>query len=111
MTDQKISTRFVFLDQPLETTQVGPESFIDSYPTVAKPQFEVSKAGDTVRIQLSAQDAGYQSALEWPSPDDAPVEIGPALLDILDGAARETSGKKNRDLAEQIRAFLNQADH
>ncbi|WP_433796171.1 hypothetical protein [Actinoplanes sp. CA-252034] len=106
MTDQKISSRFVFLDQPLEETQVGPDSFIDAFPTVAKPQFELSKAGDTVRIQLSAQDTGYQSRLEWPSPGTEPVEVGPALLEILDGVARDESGKKARDLADQIREYL-----
>ena len=100
------SPRFVFLDQPLESTQVGPDAFVDSYPTVAKPQFEVSRAGDTVRIQLSAQDAGYQSALEWPSPDAAPVELGPTVLQVLDDAQ---GGKKARDLAEEIRAFLDRA--
>ncbi|WP_433380161.1 hypothetical protein ACQPZX_14785 [Actinoplanes sp. CA-142083] len=84
LTDHKVSPRFVFLDQPLETTQIGPDSFIDAYPTAAKPQFEASKAGDTVRIQLTRQDAGYQSSLEWPTPDSAPVEIGPALLDVLE---------------------------
>ncbi|MEU4692429.1 hypothetical protein [Actinoplanes sp. NPDC023714] len=100
------STRFVFLDKPLETTQVGPDAFVDSYPTVAKPQFEVSRAGDTVRIQLSAQDAGYQTALEWPSEEAAPVELGPAVLQALDDAG----GKKSRDLAEQIRAFIGEAE-
>ncbi|MEU8663431.1 hypothetical protein [Actinoplanes philippinensis] len=110
MTDQKISPRFVFLDQPLEATRVGPDSFIDAYPTVAEPQFELSKAGDTVRVQLSAQDTGYQSGLDWPSPGSEPVEIGPALLDILDGVARDESSRRTRDLAEQIRAFLQRAD-
>ncbi|WP_328473211.1 hypothetical protein OHA21_11905 [Actinoplanes sp. NBC_00393] len=110
MTAQKISPRFVFLDQALESIQVGPDSFIDAYPTADKPQFEVSKAGDTVRIQLSAQDAGYQSALDWPSPESEPVEIGPALLEILEGPAQEGNSKKTRDLAEQIREFLSRAD-
>jgi hypothetical protein len=68
LNDRKLSPRFVFLDQPLETTQIGPDSFIDAYPTAAKPHFEASKAGDTVRIQLTGEDAGYQSGLEWPPP-------------------------------------------
>ncbi|MEV4282061.1 hypothetical protein [Actinoplanes xinjiangensis] len=110
MTDQKISPRFVFLDEALETTQIGPDSYIDAYPSVDRPQFEVSKAGDTVRIQLTAQDTGYQSALEWPSPGSAPVEIGPALLEVLEGATQGRNGKATRELAEQIRAFLSRTD-
>jgi len=106
LTNQKISPRFVFLDQPLETTQVGPDSFIDAYPTAAKPQFEAAKSGTTVRIQLTGQDAGYQSALDWPSPGSPPVEIGPALLEILEGADSHDSGRKTRELVEQIRTFL-----
>jgi hypothetical protein len=111
LTDQKISPRFVFLNQALETTQIGPDSFIDAYPTAAKPQFEATKAGDTVRIQLTGQDTGYQSSLDWPSPGSAPVEIGPALLEILEQADQDASNKKTHDLAEQIRAFLDQTDH
>jgi hypothetical protein len=110
LTDQKISPRFVFLDQALETTQVGPDSFIDAYPTAAKPQFEAAKSGNTVRIQLTGQDAGYQSALDWPSPGSPPVEIGPALLEILERADRDESSKKTRDLAEQIRTFFDRTD-
>jgi hypothetical protein len=110
LTDQKISPRFVFLDEALETTQIGPDSFIDAYPSVDRPQFEVSKAGDTVRIQLTAQDAGYQSALEWPSPGSEPVEIGPALLEVLEGAPQSRNGKTARELAEQIRAFMSRTD-
>ena len=100
----------MFLDQALETTQIGPDSFIDAYPTATRPQFEASKAGDTVRIQLTGQDAGYQSNLEWPSPGSAPVEIGPAMLDVLERADQDGNGKKSRDLAEQIRAFLARTD-
>jgi hypothetical protein len=110
LTDQKISPRFVFLDQALETTQVGPESFIDAYPTAARPQFEAAKAGDTVRIQLTGQDTGYQSTLDWPSEGSAPVEIGPALLEILEGADRGETSQKTRELAKQIREFLNRSD-
>jgi hypothetical protein len=110
LTDQQTSPRFVFLDQALETTQIGPESFIDAYPTVAKPRFEVSKAGDTVRIQLTGEDAGYQSALAWPAPGSAPVEIGPALLDVLERAGADEGSRKTRDLADQIRAFIDRAD-
>jgi hypothetical protein len=55
MTDQKISPRFVFLSEALETTQVGPQSFIDAYPTATNPQFEAAKAGDTVRIHLATR--------------------------------------------------------
>jgi hypothetical protein len=110
LTDQKISPRFVFLNQALETTQVGPDSFIDAYPSAARPQFEAAKAGDTVRIQLTGQDIGYQSTLDWPSPGSAPVEIGPALLEILERAERDEGSKKTRDLAERIRVFLQETD-
>jgi hypothetical protein len=110
LTDQKISPRFVFLGQALETTQVGPDSFIDAYPTAAKPQFEAAKAGDTVRIQLTGQDTGYQSTLDWPSPGCAPVEVGPALLEVLERAERDEGSKKTRDLAERIRAFFERTD-
>ncbi|HEY0002165.1 MAG TPA: hypothetical protein VGB74_17060 [Actinoplanes sp.] len=111
MTDQNISPRFVFLDQPLETTQIGPDSFVDAYPTAAQPQFEATKAGDTVRIQLTGQDTGYQAALDWPAPDSAPVEIGPALLEVLEQQAGDAGrSTKTRDLAEQIRAFLDRTD-
>jgi hypothetical protein len=110
LTDPKISPRFVFLTQPLETTQIGPDSFIDAYPTAAKPQFEASKAGDTVRIQLTGQDAGYQSTLDWPTPGSAPVELGPALLAILEQADGSDGSKKTRDLTDQIRAFIDRPD-
>jgi hypothetical protein len=110
LTDQKISPRFVFLDQALETTQVSPDSFIDAYPTAAKPQFEATKSGNTVRIQLTGPDTGYQSALDWPSPDSAPVEIGPAVLEVLERADGVESSKKAHDLADQIRAFLDRTD-
>jgi hypothetical protein len=90
----------------LETTQIGPDSFIDAYPAVEKPQFEVSRAGDTVRIQLTGQDAGYQSTLDWPSPDSAPVEIGPGQLEALEQAGPGEGSTKTRDLMDQIRAFL-----
>ncbi|GIM94021.1 hypothetical protein Ato02nite_058140 [Paractinoplanes toevensis] len=106
MSDRKTSPRFVFLDQALETTQVGPESFIDAYPTAARPQFEAAKAGDTVRIQLTGQDTGYQSSLLWPSADSAPVEIGPALLEVLERIDGDQNSKTTRDLAERIRSFL-----
>ncbi len=106
LTDPKISPRFVFLGQTLETTQIGPDSFIDDYPAVEKPQFEVSRAGDTVRFQVTGQDAGYQSTLDWPAPDAAPVEIGPALLEALERAGQGGGTGKTRDLMDQIRAFL-----
>ncbi len=109
LTDQQISSRFVFLDQPLKTTQIGPESFVDAYPAVAKPQFEVSKAGDTVRIQLTGQDTGYQSALAWPSPDAEPVELGPTMLQILETAPEGGGSEKTRALAQRIRDFLEPA--
>ncbi|GIE30376.1 hypothetical protein Ait01nite_034210 [Actinoplanes italicus] len=106
MTDQKISPRFVFLDQSLEPIQVSPDNFIDAYPTASNPVFEVSKAGDTARIQLMGPDAGYQSALEWPKPDSGPVELAPALLEILEGPARDERGAATRALVEEIRGFL-----
>ena len=54
-------------------------------------------------FRLTGQDELYQSTLDWPEPGAAPVEIGPALLEILE---RADGGRKTRELADRIREFL-----
>ncbi len=107
----KKSPRFLFLNNGVETVQVGADRFQDVFSGPASTgEIAASTGPGKVWIRLPGDDISYETSMASPTPEQGLVEIAPAVLEAVKQADPDQNDNVRRQLRRELEAFLSNND-